>query len=145
MLGKTSWYSIDVSGNDGHILLFYQKCHFCHLLPFAKVGQNAWGENPSTCVKDNVYVKQLMWFVCKKKKSHNKFTCFGFIDVQCILQVWICAQCHTPSVPPPTQKKKKKSHCIHVLENLHINKVVQSLTYMYTHVNTNSEAVLTDK
>ena len=40
MLGKTSWNSIDVSGNDRHILLFYKKCHFCHLLPFAKVGQN---------------------------------------------------------------------------------------------------------
>ena len=40
MLGKTSWYSIDVSGNDRHILLFYKKCHFCYLLPFAKVGQN---------------------------------------------------------------------------------------------------------
>ena len=39
MLGKTSWYSIDVSANDRHILLFYKKCHFCHLLPFAKVGQ----------------------------------------------------------------------------------------------------------
>ena len=37
MLGKTSWYSIDVSENDRHILLFYKKCHFCHLLPFAKV------------------------------------------------------------------------------------------------------------
>ena len=41
MLGKTSWYSIDASGNDGHILLFYKKCHFCHLLPFAKIGQYA--------------------------------------------------------------------------------------------------------
>ena len=39
MLGKTSWYSIDISGNDRHILLFYKKFHFCHLLPFAKVGQ----------------------------------------------------------------------------------------------------------
>ena len=39
MIGKTSWYSIDVSVNDRHILLFYEKCHFCHLLPFAKVGQ----------------------------------------------------------------------------------------------------------
>ena len=39
MLGKTSWYSIDVSENDRHILLFYEKCHFCHLLPFAKLGQ----------------------------------------------------------------------------------------------------------
>ena len=39
MLGKTSWYSIDASGNDRHILLFYKKCHICHLLPFAKVGQ----------------------------------------------------------------------------------------------------------
>ena len=39
MLGKTSWYSIDVSGNDRHILLFYKKFHFRHLLPFAKVGQ----------------------------------------------------------------------------------------------------------
>ena len=29
-------YSIDVSGNDRHIVLFYKKCH---LLPFAKVGQ----------------------------------------------------------------------------------------------------------
>ena len=39
MLGKTTWYSIDVSGNDRHILLVYKKYHFCHLLPFAKVGQ----------------------------------------------------------------------------------------------------------
>ena len=39
MLGKASWYSIDVSANDRHILLFYKKFHFCHLLPFAKVGQ----------------------------------------------------------------------------------------------------------
>ena len=39
MLGKTSWYSIDISVNDRHVLLFYKKCHFCHLLPFAKVGQ----------------------------------------------------------------------------------------------------------
>ena len=37
MLGKISWYSIDVSGNDRHILLFDKKCHFCLLLPFAKV------------------------------------------------------------------------------------------------------------
>ena len=36
MLGKQLWYSIHVSGNDRHILLFYKKCHFCHLLPFAK-------------------------------------------------------------------------------------------------------------
>ena len=41
MLGKTSWYSIDISGNDRHILLFYKKWHVCHLLPFAKfLGQN---------------------------------------------------------------------------------------------------------
>ena len=40
MLDKTSWYSIDVSVNDRHILFFYKKCHFCHLLPFAKVGQS---------------------------------------------------------------------------------------------------------
>ena len=39
MLGKTSWYSIDVSGTDRHTLLFYKKCQFCHLLPFTKVGQ----------------------------------------------------------------------------------------------------------
>ena len=38
MLGKT-WYSIDVNGNDRHVLLFYKKCHFRHLLPFAEVGQ----------------------------------------------------------------------------------------------------------
>ena len=36
MLGKTSLYSIDISGNDRHILLVYKKCH---LLPFAEVGQ----------------------------------------------------------------------------------------------------------
>ena len=36
MLGKSSWYGWR-SGNDRHILLFYKKCHFCHLLPFAKV------------------------------------------------------------------------------------------------------------
>ena len=40
MLGKTSLHSIDVNGNDRHILLFYKKFHFCHLLPFAKVGQS---------------------------------------------------------------------------------------------------------
>ena len=39
MLGKTSLYSTDVSGNDKHILLVYKKCHVCHLLPFAIVGQ----------------------------------------------------------------------------------------------------------
>ena len=39
MIGKTSWYSIDISGNDRHILPFYKKYHLCHLLPFAKVGQ----------------------------------------------------------------------------------------------------------
>ena len=39
MSGKISWYPIEVSGNDKHILLFYKKCQFCHLLPFAKVGQ----------------------------------------------------------------------------------------------------------
>ena len=39
MLCKTSWYSIDVSGNDRYILLFYKKFHFCHLLPFATVRQ----------------------------------------------------------------------------------------------------------
>ena len=38
MLGKTSWYSIDVSGNDRcHVALLHRKYHFCHLLPFAKV------------------------------------------------------------------------------------------------------------
>ena len=38
------WYAIDVSGNDRHILLFYKKSHFCHLLPFAKVWQSfTWG------------------------------------------------------------------------------------------------------
>ena len=36
----TSWYTIDVSGNDRHILLFYKKCHFCDLLPFVKLGHN---------------------------------------------------------------------------------------------------------
>ena len=41
MLGNTSWYSIDISGNDRHILLFYKKRHFCHLIPFAKVGQKS--------------------------------------------------------------------------------------------------------
>ena len=40
MLGKTSLYSIDVSRNDRHILLYYKICHICHLFPFAQVGQN---------------------------------------------------------------------------------------------------------
>ena len=44
MLGKTLWYAIDISGNDRHILLFYKKCHVCHLLPFAKVMQS--------CIRD---------------------------------------------------------------------------------------------
>ena len=41
MLGRTSKYSIDVSGNARYILLSYKKCHFCRLLPFAKVWQNS--------------------------------------------------------------------------------------------------------
>ena len=40
-LGKTSRYSIDVSGDDRHILLVYKNFHLCHLLPFAEVGQPA--------------------------------------------------------------------------------------------------------
>ena len=35
-LGKTSWHSIDVCGNDRHIWLFYKNCHNCHLLPFCQ-------------------------------------------------------------------------------------------------------------
>ena len=29
----------------GHTFFFlhYKKCHFCHLLPFAKIGQKEWG------------------------------------------------------------------------------------------------------
>ena len=54
MLGKTSWYSIDISRNDRHMLLFYKKFHFCHLLPFAKVGhmylQQRINENEDYCV-----------------------------------------------------------------------------------------------
>ena len=40
MLGRTSWCSVGVGGSGGRVLLFCKKCHFCHLLPFAKVGQN---------------------------------------------------------------------------------------------------------
>ena len=40
---KTSWYSIDASVNDRHIMRFYDKCHFCHLLPSAKLGQYRFG------------------------------------------------------------------------------------------------------
>ena len=36
MLGKTSWYSIDVSGNDRHILLFYKKCQLLSLATFCQ-------------------------------------------------------------------------------------------------------------
>ena len=46
MEGKTSWHSNDDSGNDTRIVLFYKKCNFCHLLPFAKVGQNAYSPKP---------------------------------------------------------------------------------------------------
>ena len=41
-----SLYSIEVSENFRHILLFYKKFHFCHLLPFAKVGQNNYNNYP---------------------------------------------------------------------------------------------------
>ena len=54
-VGKTSWYSIDVSGNDRHILLFYKKCHFCHLLPFAKVGQKCFEINFHTSKFSNSF------------------------------------------------------------------------------------------
>ena len=57
MLGKTSQYSIDVSGNDRRILLFYKKFHFCHLLPFAKVGQNTFPiliKLPNTKIAQNL-------------------------------------------------------------------------------------------
>ena len=55
MLGKTSCYSIDVSGNDRHILLFYKKFHFCHLLPFAKVGHNCTCMEVAFFTKMNTY------------------------------------------------------------------------------------------
>ena len=56
MLDKTSWYSIDVSVNDRHVLLFYEKFHFCHLLPFAKVGQHSQRGDASNLAA--VYARQ---------------------------------------------------------------------------------------
>ena len=56
-VGKTSWYSIDVSGNDRHIFLFYKKCHFCHLLPFAKLRQHTKGWLDSLVTEIHVTVK----------------------------------------------------------------------------------------
>ena len=72
MLGKTSWYSIDVSGNDRHILLFYKKCNFCHLLPFAEVGQYL------DCRSHDLKYFKLMYKLlillskaeCKKQQQH---------------------------------------------------------------------------
>ena len=55
-LGKTSWYSIDVSGNDRHILLFYKKWHFCHLLPFAKVGHAAYDCSESGSLQHDLFI-----------------------------------------------------------------------------------------
>ena len=66
MLGKTSWYSIDISVNDRHILLFYEKCHFCHLLPFAKVGQyRVLGAPLLQCVKFKIHDSSLIRLISK--------------------------------------------------------------------------------
>ena len=54
MLGKTSSYSIDISGIDRNTLLFYKKCYLCHLLPFAKEGQYSHWVNK---VKSNTFLQ----------------------------------------------------------------------------------------
>ena len=46
VLGTTSWYSIDVSGNGRYIVLF---CKKCQLLPFATVGQYSQNMYYSIC------------------------------------------------------------------------------------------------
>ena len=84
MLGNT-WYSIDVSGNDSHIVLFYKKCHLCHLLPFAKVGQYVraypitWTHAPLLAGKTNrnwntsfKYNRELAIGFAKGKKLNKK-------------------------------------------------------------------------
>ena len=63
MLGKT-WHYIDVSGNDRHILLVY-KCHFCHLLPFAKVGQIYL--SIYKFLRMSVYMLLHIWRACMQK------------------------------------------------------------------------------
>ena len=68
MLGKTSWYSIDVSVNDRHILLFYEKCHFCHLLPFAKLGQYCFLAMWS-CKSDKQCIKKEQKYNKNKQKK----------------------------------------------------------------------------
>ena len=40
MYSKISWYSIDVRGNDRHMLLFYKICHFLSLASFCQ----SWAE-----------------------------------------------------------------------------------------------------
>ena len=48
-----------------HILLFYEKCHFCHLLPFAKLGQYGYWlapcwyerEHGSHCLELHMYTR----------------------------------------------------------------------------------------
>ena len=66
---NTSWFSIDVSGNDKCNLLFYKKFHFCHLLPFARVGQYAWKQTHEelVCKKQTPFFKRLLktnvWYI----------------------------------------------------------------------------------
>ena len=52
-----------INGIDKHILIFYKICHFCHLLPFATVGQKfrvglnyipEWQPGSDQGIKDNM-------------------------------------------------------------------------------------------
>ena len=72
IIDKTSWYSIDLSVKDSHILLLYENCHICHLLSFAKVGQycrhqNRYATKKQHCCQIHVnilYVKHKWTFKC---------------------------------------------------------------------------------
>ena len=112
MLGKTSWYSIDVSVNDRHILLFYKKCHFCHLLPFAKVGQNCpWRSH-----------NQLMSYLVMPSRMRSNTGTELFSEVQLDGGVYLLIQAYSQLFtggclfhwsPPPPSHTRKLLECLH--------------------------------
>ena len=50
MLGKTSWYSIDVSGNDWHISVFYKKMSLLSLASFCQ-SRAVWHPSPTSSLQ----------------------------------------------------------------------------------------------
>ena len=88
MLGKTSQYSIDVSGNDRRILLFYKKCHFCHLLVVCLYGFHGPWNKPGKSWKN-----KFIWKVMDNEKKISQ------IHGNSWNWLWVWAACGYSSLP----------------------------------------------